>query len=101
MALIIFVLAILVPIGLIVKLNFRKFIRAVSEPVALAFSTATSESALPLAMENLEKMGILRKIVAFVLPTGYSFNPDGGTLYLSFASVFVAQMAWICHWVNK
>lgn len=92
-ALVVFVLFVLVPIGLIIKLNFRKFINAISEPVAVAFSTATSESALPLAMENLEKMGIPRKVVAFVLPTGYSFNLDGSTLYLSLASVFVAQMA--------
>jgi len=94
-ALLVFILIVLVPIGLIIKLNFRKFINAVSEPVALAFSTATSESALPLAMENLEKMGIPRKVVAFVLPTGYSFNLDGSTLYLSLASVFVAQLAGV------
>ncbi len=94
-ALIVFVLVVLVPIGLLIKLNFRKFIKAVSEPVAVAFSTATSESALPLAMENLEKMGIPRKVVAFVLPTGYSFNLDGSTLYLSLASVFVAQIAGV------
>jgi proton glutamate symport protein len=94
-ALFVFVFAVLVPIGLIIKLNFKKFINAVSEPVALAFSTATSESALPLAMENLEKMGIPRKVVAFVLPTGYSFNLDGSTLYLSLASVFVAQLAGV------
>jgi proton glutamate symport protein len=94
-ALIVFILFILVPIGVIVKLNFRKFINAISEPVAVAFSTATSESALPLAMENLERMGIPRKVVAFVLPTGYSFNLDGSTLYLSLASVFVAQMAGV------
>ncbi len=92
-ALVVFVLFVLVPIGFIIKLNFKKFINAISEPVAVAFSTATSESALPLAMENLEKMGIPRKVVAFVLPTGYSFNLDGSTLYLSLASVFVAQMA--------
>ena len=94
-ALLVFILIVLIPIGLIIKLNFRKFINAVSEPVALAFSTATSESALPLAMENLEKMGIPRKVVAFVLPTGYSFNLDGSTLYLSLASVFVAQLAGV------
>jgi proton glutamate symport protein len=94
-ALLVFVFAVLVPIGLIIKLNFKKFIHAVSEPVALAFSTATSESALPLAMENLEKMGIPRKVVSFVLPTGYSFNLDGSTLYLSLASVFVAQLAGV------
>jgi len=94
-ALFVFILFVLVPIGFIIKLNFRKFIKAISEPVAVAFSTATSESALPLAMENLEKMGIPRKVVAFVLPTGYSFNLDGSTLYLSLASVFVAQLAGV------
>jgi proton glutamate symport protein len=92
-ALVVFVLLVLVPIGLIIKLNFKKFIGAISEPLAIAFSTATSEAALPKAMENLEKMGIPRKVVSFVLPTGYSFNLDGSTLYLSLASVFVAQMA--------
>ncbi len=92
-ALFVFVLFVLVPIGFIIKLNFKNFFNAVYEPVAIAFSTATSESALPLAMENLEKMGIPRKIVSFVLPTGYSFNLDGSTLYLSLASVFVAQLA--------
>ena len=94
-ALIVFLLFVLVPIGLLIKLNFRKFIKAISEPVAIAFSTATSEAALPKAMENLEKMGVPRKVVAFVLPTGYSFNLDGSTLYLSLASVFVAQLAGI------
>lgn len=94
-ALIVFILFVLVPIGFIIKLNFRKFISSISEPVAIAFSTATSEAALPKAMENLEKMGIPRKVVAFVLPTGYSFNLDGSTLYLSLASVFVAQLAGV------
>ncbi len=92
-ALFVFILIVLIPIGFIIKLNFRKFINAVTEPVTIAFSTATSESALPKAMENLEAMGIPRKVVSFVLPTGYSFNLDGSTLYLSLASVFVAQMA--------
>jgi proton glutamate symport protein len=94
-ALIFFILFVLVPIGFIIKLNFKKFIQTISEPVAIAFSTATSEAALPKAMENLEKMGIPRKVVSFVLPTGYSFNLDGSTLYLSLASVFVAQMAGV------
>jgi proton glutamate symport protein len=94
-ALIVFILVVFVPVGLIIKLNFKKFIDAVTEPVTIAFSTATSESALPKAMENLEAMGIPRKVVSFVLPTGYSFNLDGSTLYLSLASVFVAQMAGV------
>jgi proton glutamate symport protein len=90
-ALVAFVLLVLVPIGLLVRLPFKQFIQTVSEPLSIAFSTASSEAALPKAMENLEKMGIPRKVVAFVLPTGYSFNLDGTTLYLSLASVFVAQ----------
>jgi proton glutamate symport protein len=94
-ALIVFIVGVLVPIGFLIKLNFKKFINAISEPVAIAFSTATSEAALPKAMENLEKMGVPRKVVSFVLPTGYSFNLDGSTLYLSLASVFVAQMVGI------
>lgn len=94
-ALFAFILFVLVPIGWIIGLNFKKFMNAISEPVAIAFSTATSEAALPKAMESLEKMGIPRKIVSFVLPTGYSFNLDGSTLYLSLASVFVAQLAGI------
>jgi len=91
LAIVAFTLFVLVPIGFIIGLPFRKFIGAVSEPLSIAFATATSEAALPKAMENLEKFGIPRKVVAFVLPTGYSFNLDGSTLYLSLASVFVAQ----------
>ncbi len=94
-ALIAFVLLVLVPIGLIVRLPFKRFLEAISEPVSIAFATASSEAALPKAMENLEKMGIPRKVVAFVLPTGYSFNLDGTTLYLSLASVFVAQVCGV------
>lgn len=90
-ALIVFVLLVLAPIGWMVKLPFRAFWNAISEPLSIAFATASSEAALPKAMENLEKMGIPRKVVSFVLPTGYSFNLDGTTLYLSLASVFVAQ----------
>lgn len=90
-----FVLLVLVPIGLWVKLPFKKFIEHISEPLSIAFATASSEAALPKAMENLEKMGIPRKVVAFVLPTGYSFNLDGTTLYLSLASVFVAQVCGV------
>jgi proton glutamate symport protein len=95
MALIAFVLLVFVPIGIIIRLPFKKFIRAVSEPLSIAFATATSEAALPKAMENLEKFGIPRKVVSFVLPTGYSFNLDGSTLYLSLASVFVAQVCGV------
>jgi proton glutamate symport protein len=95
LALIVFVLFVLVPIGFIIKLNFRNFIRAISEPVTIAFATSTSEAALPKAMENLVKLGIPKKVVAFVLPTGYSFNLDGSTLYLSLASVFIAQVSGV------
>jgi proton glutamate symport protein len=94
-ALFVFVLVVLLPIALLVKVPVRKFIRAISEPVSIAFATTSSESALPKAMENMEKLGVPRKIVSFVLPTGYSFNLDGSTLYLSLATVFVAQAAGI------
>ena len=94
-ALVVFVIAVLVPIGLLVKLPFKRFIAHIAEPLSIAFATASSEAALPKAMENLEKMGIPRKVVAFVLPTGFSFNLDGTTLYLSLASVFVAQVCGI------
>jgi proton glutamate symport protein len=92
-ALLLFLFGVLLPIALAVKVPIRKFIRAISEPVSIAFATTSSESALPKAMENMEKVGVPRKIVSFVLPTGYTFNLDGSTLYLSLASVFVAQAA--------
>ncbi len=94
-ALLIFLFVVLLPIALLLKISIRKFIRAVSEPVSIAFATTSSESALPKAMENMEKFGVPRKIVAFVMPTGYSFNLDGSTLYLALASVFVAQAAGV------
>ncbi|MFN7847969.1 MAG: dicarboxylate/amino acid:cation symporter [Bacteroidota bacterium] len=95
LALVAFILLVLVPVGLIIKLPFKKFIHAIAEPVSIAFATTSSESALPKAMEAMEKIGVPRKIVSFVMPTGYSFNLDGTTLYLSLASVFVAQAAGI------
>ena len=88
-------LFVLLPVALIFKIPVRPFIKAVSEPATIAFATSNSESALPSAMESMEKFGIPRKIVAFVIPTGYSFNLDGTTLYLSLASIFVAQAAGI------
>jgi proton glutamate symport protein len=94
-ALIIFLLFVLVPVALIFKIPLKQFIKAVSEPATIAFATSNSESALPSAMESMEKFGIPRKIVAFVIPTGYSFNLDGTTLYLSLATIFVAQAAGI------
>ena len=94
-ALIAFLLLALFPIALIAKVPIRKFIKAITEPVSIAFATTSSEAALPSAMEAMESIGVPRKIVAFVMPTGYSFNLDGTTLYLSLASVFVAQAAGI------
>jgi len=94
-ALIVFVLVVLLPVALIIKLPIRRFIKEISEPVSIAFATTSSESALPKAMEAMGRLGVPRKVVAFVMPTGYSFNLDGSTLYLSLASVFVAQAAGI------
>ena len=91
----VFLVGVLLPIALILKIPVRRFINAISEPVAIAFATTSSESALPVAMERLEEFGVPRKIVAFVMPTGYSFNLDGTTLYLSLATVFVAQISGI------
>ncbi len=95
LSLIVFLLFVLLPIALMVGVPMRKFLQAIAGPVSIAFATTSSEAALPRAMENLEKMGVPRKIVAFVMPTGYSFNLDGTTLYLSLASIFVAQAAGI------
>lgn len=94
-ALIVFLFGVLLPIALFIKLPIKKFIQAIREPVSIAFATTSSDSALPKAMENMEKFGVPRKIVSFVIPTGYTFNLDGTTLYLSLASVFVAQAAGI------
>jgi len=94
-ALLFFLLFVLLPVALIAKVPLKKFFYAIAEPVSIAFATTSSEAALPKAMENMEKFGVPRKIVAFVLPTGYSFNLDGTTLYLSLASIFVAQVAGI------
>jgi len=95
LSLIFFLLIVLFPIMLFLKIPIRRFIRAVSEPATLAFATTSSEAALPIAMENMERFGVPRKIVAFVIPTGYSFNLDGTTLYLALASIFVAQISGI------
>jgi len=78
---------------IIARVPVKQFLRAVREPFAIAFATTSSESALPKAMENMERLGVPRRIVGFVMPTGYSFNLDGTTLYLAMASVFVAQAA--------
>jgi len=92
-ALIVFLLGVLLPIALIVGVPIKKFLQAIAGPVSIAFATTSSEAALPRAMENMEKLGVPRKIVAFVMPTGYSFNLDGTTLYLSLAAIFVSQAA--------
>jgi len=94
-AVILFILVVLGAVMIIARIPFRPFIRAVREPFVIAFSTASSQAALAPAMENLEEMGVPKHIVSFVLPTGYSFNLDGTTLYLSMASIFVAQAAGI------
>lgn len=94
-ALLAFLLLVLLPVALLLKIPVIKFLKAISEPVSIAFATTSSEAALPKAMEAMEKFGVPRKIVAFVMPTGYSFNLDGTTLYLSLAAIFVAQVAGI------
>ena len=94
-ALIVFILLVLVPIAIAFKVPLRRFWQSVKEPWLIAFTTASSEAAFPLALQNMERLGVPRRIVAFVLPTGYSFNLDGSTLYLAVASVFVAQAAGI------
>lgn len=92
-ALIAFMLLVFVPVMLFLKIPIKKFMQAVKEPVSIAFATTSSDAALPKAMSNMEKFGVPRKIVSFVIPTGYSFNLDGTSLYLSLASIFVAQAA--------
>ena len=94
-ALLVFVLGVLVPVAYLAKVPIRTFWSYVKAPWVIAFSTASSEAALPLAMEQMEKMGVPKRIIAFVLPTGYSFNLDGSTLYLAVASIFAAQAGGI------
>ncbi len=94
-ALIAFALLVLLPIALVWKVPLRRFWAATREPWLLAFSTASSETAFPLALKNLERLGVPRRIASFVLPAGYTFNMDGTTLYLSLATVFVAQAAGV------
>ncbi|MEN6601562.1 MAG: cation:dicarboxylase symporter family transporter [Bryobacteraceae bacterium] len=92
---IVFVVGVLGAVIALVRIPVRRFVAAAREPFLIAFSTASSEAALPRALENMERFGVPKHIVAFVIPTGYSFNLDGSTLYLSLASVFVAQAAGI------
>ena len=94
-ALMVFIFGVLLPVAKLFRVPVRAFSRAVAEPVTIAFATTSSEAALPRAMEAMEALGVPRQIVAFVIPTGYSFNMDGGSLYLSVAAIFVAQVAGI------
>jgi proton glutamate symport protein len=94
-ALIAFGLLVLLPVMLIFRIPVKRFVKAVAEPATIAFGTATSEAALPSAMEQMEALGVPRRIVAFVIPAGYSFNLDGSTLYLAVAGIFVAQAGGI------
>ncbi len=93
--LVIFLLVVIGGVAVIIRVPFFTFLKAIREPFAIAFTTASSEAALPKALEVMERFGVPRNIVGFVLPTGYSFNLDGSTLYLSIASIFVAQLAGI------
>jgi proton glutamate symport protein len=90
-ALIVFCVVVLVPVALVTGVPLRAFLRAVREPALIAFSTSTSEAALPRAIEAMEALGVPRRIVSFVIPAGYSFNLDGSTLYLAVAALFAAQ----------
>jgi proton glutamate symport protein len=94
-ALFVFLTCVLLPVAVLARLPVKRLIKAVIEPVSIAFATASSEAALPRAMESMEAFGVPRQIVAFVIPTGYSFNLDGSTLYLSLSALFVAQAAGI------
>ncbi len=93
--LILFVLVVVVGVSWLIRVPFLGFVKAIREPFMIAFTTASSEAALPKALEVMERFGCPKNIVSFVLPTGYSFNLDGTTLYLSVASVFVAQLAGV------
>jgi proton glutamate symport protein len=94
-ALIVFFLLVLVPVMVMFRIPIGAFLKAIKEPALIAFSTTSSEAALPRAMECVEAFGVPRRIVSFILPLGYSFNLDGSTLYLSLAAVFVAQAAGV------
>ena len=90
-ALVVFGVCVLLPVALLFRVPVMGFLRAVAEPATIAFATATSQAALPSAMEQMEAFGVPRRIVAFVIPAGYSFNLDGSTLYLAVTSIFIAQ----------
>lgn len=90
-----FVFLVLLPIALFIRIPLRKFLHAIAEPATIAFGTSSSEAALPCAMENMESLGVPRGVVAFVMPTGYSFNLTGSSLYESLGLIFMAQAAGI------
>jgi proton glutamate symport protein len=92
-ALIVFLLVVLLPIAIFARLPLARFLHAIAEPATIAFATSSSEAALPRAMEDMEAFGVPRRIVAFVIPAGYSFNMTGSSVYLALASIFVAQAA--------
>jgi proton glutamate symport protein len=94
-ALAVFFIGVLIPIMMLFKIPVLAFLKAIKEPALIAFSTTSSEAALPRAMEVLEEFGVPRRINSFILPLGYSFNLDGTTLYLSLTSIFIAQAAGI------
>jgi proton glutamate symport protein len=94
-ALAVFALVALLPAALLARIPLRRFIKAVKEPAIIAFTTTSSDAALPIAMQRMVEFGVPKRIVAFVMPTGYSFNLDGSTLYLGVASLFVAQAAGV------
>lgn len=94
-ALVVFALVALVPAALLARIPIRAFARQAKDPAVIAFTTTSSDAALPIAMQRMIEFGVPRRIVAFVIPTGYSFNLDGSTLYLGVASLFVAQAAGI------
>jgi proton glutamate symport protein len=95
LGLVIFALIVLGTVSYLIRVPFITFVKAIREPMLIAFTTASSEAALPKSLEIMERFGVPKNIVGFVLPTGYSFNLDGSTLYLSLCSVFVAQMAGV------
>jgi len=95
LGLVIFVIVVVGGVSYLIRVPFFAFLKAIREPFLIAFTTASSEAALPKALEVMERFGVPKNIVGFVLPTGYSFNLDGTTLYLSLASIFVAQLAGI------
>ena len=94
-ALVVFVLLVLLPVALLARIPLREFLRAIAKPSTIAFGTSSSEAALPSAMENMEALGVPRGTVAFVMPTGYSFNLTGSSLYQSLGLIFIAQASGI------